>query len=152
MRSDGKWVTLYKSVFIALNEHGQVVAWQFTKTTSLDEVKQQLQNLQDCMAQSCLPSCKIFVDDCCSQRRKLQDVFGDAVVKLDIFHAVQRIARKIPKHHPFSSECLNDFKMVYRSPTDIAKQRKQCNPCPAIILENLENFVNKWQKVKMLLI
>lgn len=60
VRSDGKWVTLYKSVFIALNEHGQVVAWQFTKTTSLDEVKQQLQNLQDCMAQSCLPFCKIF--------------------------------------------------------------------------------------------
>ena len=45
----GKWVTLYKSVFIALNEHGQVVKWQFTKTTSLDEVKSQLQRLQDGM-------------------------------------------------------------------------------------------------------
>ena len=61
VRSDGKWVTLYKSVFIALNEHGQVVTWQFTKTTSLDEVRSQLHRLQDHMTQSCLPPHKF----CC---------------------------------------------------------------------------------------
>lgn len=33
---------------------------------------------------------------------KLQEVFGeDATVRLDVFHAVQRITRKIPKRHPF---------------------------------------------------
>lgn len=32
LRSDGKWVTLYESIFIVLNEEGVVVAWQFTKT------------------------------------------------------------------------------------------------------------------------
>lgn len=29
VRSDGKWVTLYNSVFIAMNEIGQIVAWIF---------------------------------------------------------------------------------------------------------------------------
>ena len=150
LRSDGKWVTLYNSVFIAMNEHGQVVTWQFTSSTSLDEVKPQLETLQERMTLSCLPPFNIFVDTCCSQRNKLQEVFGeDATVKLDIFHAVQRITRKIPKRHPFSLECMNDLKMVYRSPTDIAKQRKQSTPCPAIIMERLEDFITKWHKCEL---
>lgn len=92
VRSDGKWVTLYNSVFIAMNEHGQVVAWQFTSSTSLDEVKPQLQSLQECMTLSCLPPFNIFVNTCCSQRNKLQEFFGeDATVRLNIFHAVQHI-------------------------------------------------------------
>ena len=113
-------------------------------STSLDEVKPQLQSLQECVTLSCLPPFNVFVDTCCSQRNKLQEVFGeDATVRLDIFHAEQHITRKIPKCHPFSSECMNDSKMVYRSPTDIAKQRKQSTPCPAIVMEKLEDFSTK---------
>ena len=35
---DGKWVTLYGSIFIVLNKAGQAIAWEFVKSTSLDEV------------------------------------------------------------------------------------------------------------------
>jgi len=81
---------------------------------------------------------------------KLQEVFGeDATVRLDVFHAVQRITRKIPKRHPFSSECMNDFTMVYRSPTDITKKGKQSTPCPAIIMKKLEDFITKWHKCEL---
>jgi len=81
---------------------------------------------------------------------KLPEVFGeDATVGLHVFHAVQCITRKISKRHPFSSECMNDFKMVYRSPTDIAKKRKQSAPCPAIIMEKLEDFITKWHKCEL---
>ena len=91
MRSDGK---LYNSVFIALNEVGQVVSWQFTRTTSLDKVKPQMENLCAHMKQSCSVPFTIVVDACCSQRPKLQHIFGaDAVVSLDIFHAVKRVTR-----------------------------------------------------------
>ena len=38
-------MTLYESIFIVLNEEGAVVAWQFTKTTSLEEVKPLLLSL-----------------------------------------------------------------------------------------------------------
>ena len=41
-RSDGKWVTLYNSVFIVLNKVSQVVAWQLTSSTSMDEVSSML--------------------------------------------------------------------------------------------------------------
>lgn len=135
VRSDGKWITLYNSVFIAMNEHGQVVSWQFTKTTSLDEVVMQLHNLCNRRSQSCWLPFTIFVDACCSQRQKLQQIFGeDAVVSLDIFHAVQRVTRKLSKRHPFFFECMNDFKTVFCSPTDIGKKRKQSTPCPTVTM------------------
>lgn len=35
LRPDGKWVTQYKSVFLVLNDEGQVVTWQLTKSTCL---------------------------------------------------------------------------------------------------------------------
>lgn len=42
LRSDGKWVTQYNSVFIVMNQAGQVMGWQFTKSTAMDEVKELL--------------------------------------------------------------------------------------------------------------
>lgn len=146
VRSDGKWITLYNSVFIVTNENGQVVSWLFTRTTSLDEVASQLKAVKELRSLSWLPPYTILVDNCCSQRPKLKQIFGDsAVVKLDIFHAIQRISRKLPKRHPFIFECLNDLKMVFRSPTDIGKQRTKTTPTSSIILKQLNDFIRKWQ-------
>lgn len=41
-----KWITLYDSVFIVLNDVGQVVSWQFTSSTSFDEIKALLSDLK----------------------------------------------------------------------------------------------------------
>lgn len=46
LRSDAKWVTQYNSVFIIMNENGMIMAWQFTKTTSMDEVQQLLMDIK----------------------------------------------------------------------------------------------------------
>lgn len=150
VRSDGKWVTLYNSVFIVLNELGQVVTWQFTQTTSLDEVKAQMENVCVRMKQTCLVPFTILVDNCCSQRQKLQEVFGaDAVISLDIFHAVQRVVRKLPKRHPLFMVCVNDLKMVFRDPTDLGLRRTQTTPNPSVCMERLENFIAKWGKCEI---
>ena len=45
--SDGKWVALYGMLFIVLNEDGIVVGWQFTRSTSLEEVKPLLLALKE---------------------------------------------------------------------------------------------------------
>jgi len=60
--------------------------------------------------------------------KKLQDVFGQQLeVKLDLFHAVQRIVIKIPKRHPFRQQCVNELKLVFRDSTDHGIIRtKQC--------------------------
>ena len=39
--------------------------------------------------------------------------------------------------------------MLHRSPTDITKQRKQSTPCPAIIMEKLEDFITNWYKCEL---
>lgn len=38
-RSDGQRVSQYDSLFIVLNEIGEVVSWMFTKSTAFDEVR-----------------------------------------------------------------------------------------------------------------
>ncbi len=37
LRPDRRWITQYGSLFIIMNNIGQVVGWQFTKTSSMDE-------------------------------------------------------------------------------------------------------------------
>lgn len=80
---DKKWVTLYNSIFIVLNEVSQIVTWQFTKTNSLDEVKPLLCNLKERIKNS---SFIVYVDNCCQCKFKLKAIFGDdIIVKLDVF-------------------------------------------------------------------
>lgn len=85
---EGKlWRKLVDSLFIAMNENSDILAWQFTKGTSLDKVELLLQGLTERL--DGLPT-GVVVDNCCTVRKKLQGVFGEnTVVKLDIFHAIQ---------------------------------------------------------------
>ena len=146
VRPDGKWVTLYKSLFIVMNEVGQVLAWQFTRSTSIDEVTNLLKNLQCRLKNKWVTPGKVYVDNCCQLEQKVKAIFGqDTLVKLDLFHAVQRITSQLPKRHPFFLQCTNDLKMVFRSPTDLGKERKETTPAPAVIIDSLEKFQRKWE-------
>ena len=140
-RADGKWVTLYNSVFIVLNDIGQVVTWQFTASTSFSEVETLLADLN---VRTDHPV-TVFVDNCCQQRQKLREIFGDEItVYLDIFHAIQRLTKAMPKRHPLFNFCISDLKLVFRSPTDIGKTRQSSTPDSGEIMQNLDDFVKKW--------
>ena len=52
------------------------------------------------------------INSCCAWRLLLQGVFGVIPVKLDLFHAVQRITTKIKKRHPLRRQCLDSFCLV----------------------------------------
>ena len=120
LRADKKWVTLYGSIFIALNKVGQVIAWQFTKSTSLDEVRSLLLMLKERITDIEKQNFTIYVDNCCQCAAKLKGIFGDDItVKLDIFHAVQRVTRTLSKKHILFLPCINGFKMTFRSSADI---------------------------------
>lgn len=142
LRSDGKWITQYNSVFIVMNEHGEVMAWQFTKSTSMDEVKELLIGVKERTS----PEVVILADNCCSIRRKLAEVFTEnTTIKLDLFHAVQRITKTMPKRHPLYSLCVEDLRLVFRHPHDLSYKRQQPTPAATTILENLNKFVKKWE-------
>ena len=130
---------LFTPVFICMNNIGQVVGWQFTSTTSIDEVCSLLTHIKN-RAQEDI-RLHIFVDNCCSVRNKLQGIFSEnADIKLDVFHAIQRITRKIPKRHPLFNQCKNELKLIMRDPSDAGKTRTIMTTSSEVMLKNLENF------------
>ena len=87
------------------------------------------------------------IDNCCVWRLLLQGVFGLLPIKLDLFHAVQRIASKIKKRHPLRRKCLDAFRLVFRENGDIEKDRKQPTPSREIMLKNLARFRENWNNI-----
>ena len=92
---------------------------------------------------------EFYIDNCCTWRKKLQDVFGsNLTVLLDIFHAVQRITSKMSKRHPFNFQCVQDLKLAFRDPSDRGPQRMQTTPDRTILHQNLASFVAKWKDIE----
>ena len=96
VRPDGRWISQYGSLLIVLNNCGKVIAWQFTSSTSIDEVKPMLSLLKKRLMSQTSNLQTIYVDNCCIVRAKLQSIFGTQVsVCLDIFHASQRLLNPV---------------------------------------------------------
>lgn len=149
LRADKKWACEYDSAFIVFNGNGKIVSWQYTKGTSFENVRVLLNNIKSrgTIAGKCTIK-TVYVDNCCHWRQKIQDVFGDdVIVLLDIFHAVQRITRKLPKRHPFHSVCVHELKLVFRSPGDYGLARTKPTPQPHQLQQNIESFVERWKDV-----
>ena len=146
LRADGRWITQYNSLFIVLNNIGQVIAWQFTRTTSIDECEGLLSALKDRCTRLGHPINVVFVDNCCQSRNKLQLIFGEGVcVRLDIVHAAQRITKTISKRHPLCKSIMKDIKLLFRDPSDIGKLRTLPTPDKDILINNVEKFISKWK-------
>ena len=69
------------------------------------------------------------------------------MVLIDLFHAVQRTVKCIPKKHPFAYRCCQDFRMVFRQPCDFGEERSLPTPAPNVMESNLNGFIEKWKGV-----
>ena len=86
----GKWVQLYNSLFIVMNEIGIVLTWQFCRGTSFAAVEDQLRSLQERLKNLQCPIKNYYIDNCCQWRTKIKGIFENSLVLLDPFHAIQR--------------------------------------------------------------
>ena len=68
IREDKRWITEYDSVFLMLNEKGQVLTLQLTKGASFAEVTGLLKSLA---VRSNQQLKAVYVDDCCKLGKKL---------------------------------------------------------------------------------
>ena len=94
----GVWVKQFDSLFTVLNEKGQVLAWRLTRGRAFHKVKNALQNLKGRLDNNGISTTSIYINNCRQWRNSLQNVVGDNVwIKLDLFHAFQRVVSKIPK-------------------------------------------------------
>ena len=91
------WIRQLDSLFSVINEDGIVLAWQLTRGTAFTRVKTSLIGIMNRLAKNEITLEGFPIDKCCAWRLLLQGVFGVIPVKLDLFHAVQRIASKIKK-------------------------------------------------------
>ena len=151
LREDDKWVRQYTALFLVMNNEGKVISWQFTNGTSFSYIQKLLTNLKQRFERQGATIQKITIDNCCQWRNKLQDIFGNGItVCLDVFHAVQRISRALPKKHKLFHQCIDDLRFVFRAGGDIGIKRCKATPLPSEMLSNMENFIKKWENVNYL--
>lgn len=139
--SDAKFVKQFENLFIVLNEKHEIIAWRLTRTTSFEEIRTLLVGLKENLSNGLN---RILVDDCCKVRTLYQSVFPEVEVKLDLFHAVQRVTKVIPKGSEFSKRFAKDFGMIFRQNGDCGEVCKMSTPSPPVLLENLDNFRKRW--------
>ena len=153
--SNGKWIKLYDSLFIVMNEVGVVLSWRLCKGTSFIGVEDLLQRLKDRLERQGYCISHFFVDNCCHWRAKLNSIFDSSLILLDPFHGIQRVTSKIPRKgtkgcslRKLQYKVLTDFKLVIREPTDCGKKRPKPTPSTNIIEKDIANFLKQWNNVE----
>ena len=112
---NGKWIRQFDSLFSVMNEEGMVLGWQLKRGTGFSRIKTLLTGIYNRLKNRGVKLQGFCVDNCCAWRLLLQGVFGLIPIKLDLFHAVQRVASKIKKRHPLRIKCLESFRLVFRA-------------------------------------
>ena len=147
-RTDKKWIPQYDSAFFVFNSQGNILSWQFTKGTCFNQVEPLLISIKKQAEKQGNVIETIYIDNCCQWKKLLQKVFGVNVkVKLDIFHAVQRITRHMSKRHEFYGQCVSDLRLAFRKKEDQGRKRTQSTPEPNEIASNLDEFIKKWRHI-----
>ena len=76
-------------------------------------------------------------------------------MKLDVFHAIQRVVKGIPKRQnnalikQLRKQLLTDLRLCFRSPGDTGETRKYVTPKKEITEKNVLKFVEKWKIQKV---
>ena len=147
-REDKVWIPLYDSLFIAMNSDGKIVSWQLTKGTSISQIEQCLYSINGRARDKGLLITSVYVDDCCKLRNKIKSIFGNqTAIKLDIFHATQRVTKTLLKRHNKFQSCIADLQLVFREDGDSGTRRTLNTPAPHVILRKMEAFEEKWINV-----
>ena len=151
-----RWVKLYDTLFIVLNEEGIVLSWKLCKGTKFSSIKNVLTQLKTRLDSYVNKPRLFLIDNCCSWRSKLNEIFPEIEIKLDIFHALQRVIQKIPRKKGCTEalkllrkQLIQSLKNSVRDSADIGKERSMVTPSPDIMMKNINNFLTQWGGVKV---
>ena len=127
-----------------------MVTWKLTSSTDFGSVESELVDLNKRFEKQQKKPTIIIIDNCCHWNRKLKKVFGEETeIKLDLFHAVQRITSTISKKMIASHTCIGEFSHCFVHATNRTDGPRQSpTPSPQQILSNVDDWVNKWQRIK----
>lgn len=141
---DNKWQNLFDSLFCIMNEDGLVIAFKLTSQRSFQVVEPLMTELRSRHKDKKL---QIIIDNCCSWRKQLQGIFGgDTDVKLDLFHAIQRVTKTVSRRHPLNKQFVHGVRCVFRMATDHGVKRQQPTPTSAQISRQMRLFRDNWKE------
>lgn len=120
---DNKFIKQFDKLFISLNENGEVLWWKLTKSTAFSEIEGILHGKKKRLQSANMKLNVICVDDCCHVRNKYSEVFPNVEVKLDLFHACQRIMRTISRANPLHRDMSKSFSQIFREDDDQGETR-----------------------------
>ena len=148
MSRGNAWVNQYNSLFVGLNENGEVITWRFTPSEKFAEIDDLLCDLRDRLQRQGKALTCAYLDICCRWKSKMESVFGPGLnIKLDVFHAVKRVTSAIPKiNNKCRQDMINDFSLVFRCKDDLDRQRKAPTPSPEEIELNIKQFLLRWDR------
>ena len=144
---DNKFITQFNQLYIALNEKGEVLAWKPTKSTSFSETEDVLLDVKKRLELADSKLGGICVDDCCRVRNKHKLIFPDVEVKLDVFHACQRVVRTISPTNALYRDILKNSSQIFREDDDQGELRVKSTPKNHKIERNLNTFLERWTNV-----
>ena len=99
----------------------------------LNELKFKLKNIQISY---------IYIDTCCGFKKVYEQCFPGVPIKLDLFHATQRITKTLPdKKCREAIDFSRCFGLVFRNSFNIGDKRNQITEDPATIVRNIDDFM-----------
>ena len=113
----------------------KVVSWKLTTSTSDDEIRHLLQGVKSRLTREPI---YIILDDCCKSSNLYREIFGDVPIKLDVFHAIQRLAKCFPKAFPGRHWICNYLSLIVRQKDHYGEERLLDTAPKEEIMRNIE--------------
>ena len=116
-----------------------------TKSEKFDEIRHLLLEIKKRLEKDSNKLEGVVIDNCCNWNDKILSVFTHlSGVKLDLFHAIQRVTSKIPKKTPKRALFSRLLGQVFRQLGDIGCKRTKPTPDPQTLMRNLGRLERHW--------
>ena len=130
-------------------------SWKLCKGTGFHEVDNLLCLLKTRLRHHGCDVQHFYTDNCCHWRAKLNSIFQGCALKLDPFHAIQRVTSKIPKRgkrgspsHRLRSRVAKDFRLYLGEAGDHGKERTMPTTSQECMVGNTERFKKQREGVE----
>ena len=130
----------FHGFFIIINNDNCIVKFALTKSGKLSELNKVFKSVSELSSIEA-----IFSDQCCHDRASIQKVFAQSLVKLDVFHATNRLIRAFTHKSPVElTQFSHDVKFIVRKKNDRYNERTMPTASPDVILENIQELKKTW--------
>ena len=144
-RGDGTWTVLLDSLFVVMNSEGHVLDHRMVATRGFDSIRPRLLGINQRVMDAGQRVEMVIIDNCCQWSALLAAVLGPHIkVKLDVFHAVQRLTKCMDKQHADYHPATADLRLCVHQPMDKGTERTQCTASADVMRERLLDLQTRW--------